>query len=135
MMALFWLRVALVVYAAALVYALAAIARRRADAGRVIVPAILLAVVFHLVALVETTASTGHLTPTSAQHTESLLAFFFSAFFLAMWLKYRTISPALFILPLVFLLILAASVGPQAAEFSSPLLRRSWIFVHVILLF
>ena len=134
-MPLLWLRVALIFYAVGVAHALFSLARRREFVNRVLMLSILLGAVFHFVSLVELTILTGDLAPTTVHHSESLLGFFVIIFFLAFWVKYRTASPGVFVFPLVFLLALAASFGEQSPEFSSPLLRTSWIFVHVVLIF
>ncbi len=134
-MALLWLRVALIFYGVGLLYTLVALTRRRETGSRVLLPAMLLGAVFHFVSLTENTLQAGHLTPTTTEQAESLMAFLVATFFLAMWMKYRAPSPAMFVLPLVFLLSLAAAFGQQPSEFASPLLRQGWVFVHVTLIF
>jgi ABC-type uncharacterized transport system permease subunit len=134
-MPLLWLRVAMIFYAVGLAHAFFSLARRHELLNRIVMPSILVGALFHLVSLVELTVATGHLTPTTVHHSESLLAFLVIAFFLVFWLRYKTASPGVFIFPLVFLLTLAASIGEQSPELSSPLLRTSWIFAHVTLTF
>ena len=131
---LMWLRVALIFYGVGVLYALFSLARKGEALARFLVPASLLGMAFHLVALVETSLLTGDITPSTAPHTESMLAFVVICFFAAFWLKYRTVSLGVFAFPLVFLLTLAAAFSQQSPEFSSPLLRSAWIFVHVALI-
>lgn len=134
-MPLFWLRAALIFYAVGLLYSLLIAIRRREGLARITVPALWLGAVFHFVSLVESAVELHSLTPTSARETESLLAFLIMGFFLAVWLKYRTLSPGVFIFPLVFLLTFVAALGPQSPDFTTPLLGRGWIFFHVALVF
>jgi len=134
-MPLLWLRVALVFYGVGLVYALLALARKGEPLARVIMPAFGLGLTFHFVSLAELTVEQGHLAPSTQNHAESLLAFLVGAVFFAFWIKYKTVSPGIFVFPLVFLLCLLGTIGQQSAEFTSPLLRRGWIFVHVTLIF
>lgn len=134
-MPLLWLRVALVFYGVGLVYALLALARKGEPLARVIMPAFGLGLTFHFVSLAELTVEQGHLSPSTQNHAESLLAFLVGALFLVFWIKYRTVSPGIFVFPLVFLLTMVAAIGQQSQEFTSPLLRRGWIFVHVTLIF
>src|SRR5262252_3466032 len=134
-MPLLWLRVALVFYTVGLVYALLALARKAETLAKITVPALWLGLTFHFVSLAELTLEQGHLTPSTPNHAESLLAFLVAALFMAFWLKYRTVSPGIFVFPVVFLLTLLAAIGQQPPEFTSPLLRRGWIFVHVTLIF
>ncbi len=134
-MPLLWLRVALVFYSLGLVYALLALARKAESLARVTMSAFWLGLIFHFVSLAELTLEQGHLTPSTQNHAESLLAFLVAAFFLTFWIKYKTVSPGIFVFPVVFVLTLLAAVGQQSPEFTSPLLRRGWIFVHVTLIF
>lgn len=134
-MPLLWLRAALICYAVGLLYSLVVVARRREGWTQITIPVLGLGAIFHFVSLVESAMELGRLTPASASETESLLAFLIMAFFLAVWLKYRTLSPGILIFPLVFLLTFMSAIGPQSPEFSSPLLRRGWIFLHVALVF
>ena len=46
-----------------------------------ILPAVAIGTLFHFVALAEVVLSTGHLSPVSVYHSESLLAFFLMLFF------------------------------------------------------
>lgn len=134
-MPLLWLRVAMIFYAVGLAHAAFSLARRHELLNRIVMPAIFLGAIFHFVSLVELTAATGDFTPTTVHHSESLLAFLIVSFFLIFWVRYKTPSPGIFIFPLVFLLTLGASLGGGATELSSPLLRTSWIFLHVTLTF
>ena len=134
-MPLLWLRVALVFYALGLVYAFFALSRKPVALGRLVIPAVSAGALFHFVALIEAGRMSGEWTPATLPSAESLLGFAIIAFFLAFWLKYRALSPGVFVFPLVFLLALGAAFGGGAPEFSSPLLRTSWIFAHVTLIF
>jgi ABC-type uncharacterized transport system permease subunit len=134
-MPLFWLRAALICYAIGLLYALLMATRGREVLARIVMPALWLGATLHLVSLVESASEFGRLTPASANEAESLLAFLIIAFFLAVWAKYKALSPGLFIFPLVFLLTFVAAIGPQLPESESPLLGRGWIFFHVALVF
>ena len=134
-MPLLWLRVALVFYGVGVVYVLLSLARKAAVIDRLLAPAMLAGAVFHFVSLAEMAAAQGDFVPASAHHAESLLAFLIVAFFLAFWAKYRTATPGMVIFPLAFLLLLPSIFGEPAPEFSSPLLRSFWIFVHVALIF
>jgi len=48
---------------------------------------------------------------------------------------YRTTSLGVVIFPIVFVLTFASAVGQQPVTFTSPVLRSSWIFVHVVMIF
>jgi ABC-type uncharacterized transport system permease subunit len=134
-MPLFWLRVALAFYGIGLLYAFFALGRRAGGLQRVAMPAIFAGALFHFVSLIEAGRMSGEWAPATLPSAESLLAFLVIAFFIGFWLKYRALSPGVFVFPLVFLLALAAAFGSGAPELSSPLLRTSWIFAHVTLIF
>lgn len=134
-MPLFWLRAALVCYVVGLLYSLLVATRKREVLARIVMPALWLGAVLHFVSLVESAYEGGHLTPASAGEAESLLAFLIIAFFLAVWVKYKALSPGVIIFPLVFLLTFVAAFRPQPAEPDSPLLGRGLIFFHVTLIF
>jgi ABC-type uncharacterized transport system permease subunit len=134
-MPLFWLRAALICYGVGLVYSLALIARRREALARITMPALWLGATLHFVSLVESAVEFRRLAPSSASETESLLGFLVISFFLAVWVKYKALSPGVFIFPLVFLLTFVAGFGPPSSEFETPVLGRGWIFLHVALVF
>jgi ABC-type uncharacterized transport system permease subunit len=118
-----------------LLYSLLVVTRRREALARITMPALWLGAVFHFVSLVESAVEFRRLTPASASETESLLAFLIVSFFLAVWVKYKALSPGLFIFPLVFLLTFVAGFGPRSSEFETPVFGRGWIFLHVALVF
>ena len=75
MMTLIWLRVALVCYAAGLLYALVALTRTSEILGKIALHASYLGMVFHFVSLTEAVVQTGQLASASVHNSESLLAF------------------------------------------------------------
>jgi len=132
-MPLIWLRVAVVCYAAGLLYALALLSRRGESWRRVIVPVVSLGMVFHMVSLVEI-AAVEHLTLASAHYSESLLAFLIMVIFMVIRVKYKTTSPGLFVSPIVFLLTFASALAQAPLRFNNPLLRSGWVFLHISLI-
>ncbi|MFB3814069.1 MAG: inner membrane protein YpjD [Terriglobales bacterium] len=134
-MPLFWLRVAVGFYAVGLFYALALLSRRVESWQRVIVPAVSLGMVFHFVSLAEA-AALEHLTLASVHYSESLLAFTIMLAFMVARVKYKTTSPGIFVFPLVFLLTFASAIAQAPLHLNEyPLLRSSWVFVHIALIF
>lgn len=134
-MPILWLRVALVFYGLGLLYALLALTRRSETAARVLMPLAGMGLFFHFVSLAELTLEAGHLTPATIHHSESLLAFLVMAFFAGVYLRYRTTSPGIFVFPVVFVLTFVAAIGQEPPQFTNELLRSSWIFVHIALIF
>jgi ABC-type uncharacterized transport system permease subunit len=134
-MSLFWLRVAVALYGIGLIYAFVWLVRRRETVSGTMISLAEVGLTFHFVAIVESFQFSGRLIPASMHQSESLLAFLMMLFFVGVFYKYRTTSPSIFVYPAVFLLTLSASVAQQPPQFSSPLLRSGWIFLHIALIF
>src|SRR5216683_2139062 len=108
MMTLVWLRVALVCYAAGLLYA--------------------------LVSLTEAVVQSGQLASASVHNAESLLAFLIMVVFMLAYLIYKTTSPGIVIFPLVFLLTFVAATGQQPLVFASDVVKKGWLAVHILMI-
>jgi ABC-type transport system involved in cytochrome c biogenesis permease subunit len=134
-MPLLWLRISVALYGVGLLYALMALSRRGQALSRFALPAMTLGMVLQFVSLVETARLEGHLAPATVHDSEALLAFVLMVFFLAVYARYRTLTPGIFVFPLVFLLTFAAAIGKEPPQFSSPLLRNGWIVAHITLIF
>jgi ABC-type uncharacterized transport system permease subunit len=102
MMTLIWLRVALVCYAAGLLYALVALTRTSEILSKIALHASYLGMVFHFVSLTEAVVQTGQLASASVHNAESLLAFLIMVVFMIAYLVYKTTTPGIVIFPLVF---------------------------------
>ena len=133
-MPLLWLRVAVVFYAAGLLYALTLLVRQGETWQRIVVPIVSLGMVFHFVSLCEA-ALIERLSFASVHYSESLLAFIIMFVFMVARVRYKTTSPGLFIFPLVFLLTFASAIAQAPLHFSNPLLRSGWVFIHIALIF
>ena len=126
-----WLRVALALYSLGLLHAVLTVFQRRQRLFRVAMGAISLAVVFHLVALVENGLAMRHFPVTSLQEAVSLFAFLIACAFLLVYWRYRFHSISVFIFPLVFVLTLTAAMDGGANYWELPLLRTAWLYLHV----
>ncbi len=135
MMTLVWLRVALVFYAAGLLYALVALTRTSEILSKIALHASYLGMVFHLVSLTEAIVQNGQLASASVHNSESLLAFLVMVVFMIAYLVYKTTTPGIVIFPLVFLLTFVAATGQQPFVFSSDVVRRGWLDVHILMIF
>jgi len=135
MMSLIWLRVALVCYAAGLLYALVALTRTSEILSKVALHASYLGMVFHFVSLAEAVAQTGQLASASVHNSESLLAFLIMVGFMLAYLVYKTTTPGIVVFPLVFLLTFVAASGQQPFVFGSAVVKHSWLAVHVLMIF
>ena len=134
-MPLLWLRVALALYGVGLAYALLTLSRRELPMARITFPAVGAGALFQLVSIVESAAEAQQLAPATVHDVESLLALLLMVFFMAAYARYRTLSPGIFVFPLVFLLTLAAALGKQPPQLESPMLRSGWILIHIVLIF
>jgi ABC-type uncharacterized transport system permease subunit len=135
MMTLLWLRVALICYAAGLLYALVALTRASEILSKVALHASYLGMVFHLVSLTEAVVQSGQLTSASVHNAESLLAFLIMVVFMLAYLIYKTTSPGIVIFPLVFLLTFLAATGQQPLVLASDVVKKGWLAVHILTIF
>jgi len=122
-------------YAVGLLYSLLLLGKRGNLLARVVEPAVGFGLIFHFVSLVEYTVLIGRLSWASIHYSESLLAFIAMVVFFIFFVGYRTTSPGIVIFPVVFVLTFASAIGQKPVMFTSPTLRSSWIFVHVVLIF
>src|SRR3569833_503839 len=129
-MPLLWLRLAVVFYGIGLIYSLLLLSKRGELLARVAGPAVGLGMTFQLVSLVEFATLEGKLT--APHHSESLLAFVIMVVFMIFFVRYRTTSPGIFVIPLVFFLTFASAIGSKPIALSSPLLRNTWTIVHIV---
>jgi ABC-type uncharacterized transport system permease subunit len=135
MMTLIWLRVALVCYAAGLLYALVALTRTSEILSKVALHASYLGMVFHFVSLTEAVVQTGQLASASVHNAESLLAFLIMVVFMLAYLVYKTTTPGIVVFPLVFLLTFVAATGQQPLVFTSIAAKHGWLAVHILMIF
>jgi ABC-type uncharacterized transport system permease subunit len=134
-MTLIWLRVALICYAAGLLYALVALTRTSEILSKVALHAAYLGMVFHFVSLVEAVVEAGQLTLASVHNSESLLAFLIMVIFMLVYLIYKTTSPGIVVFPLVFLLTFVAATGQQPLVLTSVAVKQGWLAAHILMIF
>ena len=134
-MALIWLRVALVFYAAGLLYALVALTRTSEVLGKVALHASYLGMVFHFVSLVEAVVQAGQITLASVHNSESLLGFLIMVVFMLVYVVYKTTSHGIVVFPLVFLLTFIAATGQQPLVFTSVAVKHGWLAAHIFAIF
>jgi len=134
-MTLTWLRVALVCYAAGLLYALVALTRTSEILSKIALHASYLGMVFHLVSLTEAVVQTGQIASASVQNSESLLAFLIMIVFMLVYMVYKTTTPGIVVFPLVFLLTFVAATGSHPLVFASDVVKKGWLAVHILMIF
>lgn len=129
-----WLRVALALYSLGLLHAVLTVIRRRQKVFRVALSAFALGALLHLVSLVEDGLALQHFPITSLQEAASLAAFLLAGAFLLVYWRYRFQSIAVFVFPLVFVLTLTAALERNTYYADIPLLRTTWLYLHVSLI-
>lgn len=129
-----WLRVALALYSLGLLHGVLTLVRRRRRVFRVALGAISLGVIFHFVALVEDGLAIQHFPVTTLREAASLCAFLLATAFLLVYWRYRFHSLSVFVFPLVFVLTLPAALEQTPNYWEVPLLRTTWLYLHVSLI-
>ena len=134
-MPILWLRVALACYGIGLLYALVALTRTSELLSKIALHASYLGMVFHLVSLAESIRISDQLVYTAVRNAESVLAFLIMVVFMIVYMVYKTTSPGIVVFPLVFFLTLVAAAGQQPFLQMPPGVMKSWLFVHIGLIF
>ena len=129
----FWLRVTLALYSLGLGHALLTVIRRRQKLFPAALAAFCVAGLFHLVSIVEEGLAIGRFPVANLYQSASLIGLLITALFLIVYWRYKYESLAVFIFPIVFIFTLVASLGHPVEPWSNPVLRSSWLFVHVVL--
>src|SRR5580704_4680864 len=111
-MSLLWLRVAVFLYGIAALAVLPAALYDRPRWRHVAIPATIAAVLFHFVSLAEMLNAAHHSLPVDTHETQTLLALLLAICFLVVYLRYKTGSRGIFILPSFFLLGLVPAFHP-----------------------
>jgi ABC-type uncharacterized transport system permease subunit len=131
-MSLVWLRVAVILYGVAALAVLPAALYDRLNWRHIAIPATVAAVLFHFVSLAETLNAAHHRLPVETHEIQSLLAVLLATAFLVVYLRFRTVSLGIFVLPICFLLSVLAAFRP--GQESLPPVQTSWIVLHIILI-
>ncbi len=132
-MPLLWLRIATVLYGIGLLHAVWQLTRNDERAGRYAIPTTALGMIFHFVSLTETAVLNGYGDLLTIRYAESGLALIIVAIFMAIYARFRTTTPGVFVFPLVFLLTFSSAIG-QHSDMAPVFRSKGWIAVHVALL-
>ena len=130
-MYLFWLRVAVTLYAAACIAVVPAVLYSRPRWHQICVHLAGLGFFFHFVSAVEMLNAAHRWMPAGAREVESLLGLAVAAAFFVVWWLYDAISLGVFALPVTFFLVLVPALGPDSYHFSSEGVRKSWLIAHI----
>src|SRR3954463_4559476 len=132
-MSVIWLCVAAALYSPGLLHAILTLIRRREHLFRVALGAFGVAAVFHFVSILEEGFAT-HTCPISTfWEMLSMCAFLFSVLYLFVQWRYKVESLSVFVFPLVFVMTLVATLGNPVEGFTNPILRQSWLTLHIVL--
>jgi len=132
-MSIFWLRVAVVLYAVGLAHVILVVLRRRSRIFPIALGAFSVAVVLHLVSLVELWVGRGHMPWDNFFESMSACAFLIAVLFLFIYRRYEFSSLAVFLFPLVFVMALVGAMGVPVSSWGSPQVRDAWLGAHVLL--
>jgi len=133
-MSLLWLRVAVFLYGVAALAVLPVALYERPRWRHIAIPATVAAVFFHFVSLAEMLNTAHHRLPVDTHETQTLLGLLLAIAFLVVYVRYKTVSLGIFLLPICFLLGLLPAFHPGQESTTFPILHTGWIFLHVALL-
>ncbi|HZT29330.1 MAG TPA: cytochrome c biogenesis protein CcsA [Bryobacteraceae bacterium] len=132
-MSVIWLRVAAALYSLGLLHAILTLVRKREHLFRPALAAFSIAAVLHFVSIVEEGLLMNHCPITNFYETLSMCAFLVTVLFLFVHWRYKIESLSVFIFPLVFVMVLVATLGNPVSAWSSPAVRDAWLTVHIVL--
>src|SRR6266568_3248834 len=132
-MSVIWLRVAAAFYSLGLLHAILTLVRRREHLFRVAMTAFTLGMVFHFVSIIEEGIVNNRCPITNVYETLSMCAFLIVAIYLFVQWRYKVDSLSVFLFPLVFVMSLVATLGNPVNAWSSPVVRDTWLTVHIVL--
>jgi ABC-type uncharacterized transport system permease subunit len=130
-MYLFWLRVAVTLYAAGSIAVVPAVLYARERWRSICIHLAGLGFFFHFVSAVEMLNAAHRWMPAGAREIESMLGLAVAAAFFTVWWLYDVISLAVFALPATFFLAFVPALGPDSYHFPSEGVRTSWLIAHI----
>jgi ABC-type uncharacterized transport system permease subunit len=128
-----WLRVAVALYSIGLVHSILTLVRRREHLFRVALGAFAAGAVFHFVSIVEEGIINNRWPIANFYETLSMCAFLFALLYLGVHWRYKLESLSVFTFPLVFVMALVATLGNPVEGWTNPILRQSWLTLHIVL--
>ncbi|HYP04604.1 MAG TPA: cytochrome c biogenesis protein CcsA [Bryobacteraceae bacterium] len=132
-MSVFWLRAAVALYAVGLFHTIQVALRKGATIFRPALIAFIIAIVLHMVALVEAGRLANHFPPGGFHNSVSLCAFLLGVLFLIAYARYRFESLGLFVFPIVFVMSAVASIQAPTPHWDNGAARGAWLVVHIVL--
>src|ERR1044071_1777106 len=132
-MSVSWLRVAAALNSVGLAHAILTLVRRREQLFRVAIGAFGVGAVFHFVSIIEEGIVNNRCPIANFYETLSMCAFLIVVLYLFAQWRYKVTSLSAFIFPLVFVMSLVATLGNPVSAWSSPVVRNTWLTVHIVL--
>jgi ABC-type uncharacterized transport system permease subunit len=133
-MSVIWLRVAAALYSVGLVHSILTLVRRREQMFRVALGAFGVGSIFHFVSIIEEGLLNNRCPIANFWETLSMCGFLFAVLYLFAHWRYRVESLSVFAFPLVFVMSLVATLGNPVDGWTSPVLRQSWLTLHIVLI-
>jgi len=130
-MALLWLQVAAVLYAAGSVAVFPAVLYKNERWRSICVHLAGMGFFFHFVSVVDMLALAHRWMPVGMRETESLMALLLAALFFLAWWLYDAISLGIFALPVTFFLVFVPALGLTSYTFPSQGARSDWLIAHI----
>ena len=119
--AVFWLRIALILYSVGLWHSLVTVVERRRQTFVAALTMVSLGLVFHVVSLVMDGIAVGGFPARTIYQTASLTAFLITTLFLWIYWRYRQESISVFVFPLVFMIMSSLKPDLQLLQDTSSL--------------
>ncbi|MBY0502406.1 MAG: cytochrome c biogenesis protein [Bryobacteraceae bacterium] len=132
-LSIFWLRLAVVFYAAGLCSSLVTIVRREQSFFAPALHAFRVGLILHFVSLVDRAFAVRHFPADNFFETISLCGFLLGLLFVFAQFRYSFSSLGLFLFPLVFGMALVGALGTPVGGWASVRIRSAWLIVHVML--
>jgi ABC-type uncharacterized transport system permease subunit len=132
-MSVIWLRVAAALYSVGLLHAILTLVRKKEHLFRIALGAFALGAVFHFVSIIEEGIVNNRCPITNFYETLSMCAFLIVVLYLFVHWRYKLESLSVFIFPLIFVMAMVATMGNPVSAWSSPIVRNTWLTVHIVL--
>jgi len=133
-MPVIWLRVAAALYSLGLVHAILTLVRRREHLFRLALGAFIMGSVFHFVSIIEEGIVFHRCPISNLYETLSMCAFLVVVVYLFVHWRYKVESLAVFLFPLVFVMVLVATLGNPISAWPNPIVRSVWLTLHIVLM-
>lgn len=133
-MAVFWLRVATVLYGVGLIHVIAVLLRRNSGFHQYALFTFLVGTVLHFVAIVELSIAIGHLPVDNFFECATVCAFLIAVLFLFVYWRYNFASLSVCIFPLVFVMTQVGAMETPILSWPNPKVRNAWLLLHVMMI-